>query len=139
MRAAAAIVCAVMVTFWAPLSLRADDRPARDPVLSALVAATDFVAPEFAADALIRLSGSARITDPSWRLELLEQAFQRTWGAQDQFRRSSPPDIPIDSRQGADMFASSTALNRVSLQVRIAQLMALVNPQRALDRFEWID
>jgi hypothetical protein len=30
-------------------------------------------------------------------------------------------------------------LNRVSLQVRIAQVMALVDPQRAVDRFEWID
>src|SRR4029077_5843081 len=116
-----------------------DDKAPRDPVLSALVADTDLVAPDFAADALIRLSSSSRITDSAWRLELLEQAFQRTWGAQDQFRRSSPPGIPPDSRQGADLVASATALNRVSLQGRIAQVIALFNPQRALDRFEWID
>jgi hypothetical protein len=128
-----------MVTAAAVLVLRADDHRPRDPVLSALVASTDLVAPEFAADALIRLSGSSRITDPAWRLELLEQAFERSWGAQDQFRRSSPPGIPTDSRQGADLLASSSALNRVSLQVRIAQVMALADPQRALDHFEWID
>jgi len=139
MRAAAGLACAVMVTVAATLVVRADDRSPRDPVLSALVADTNLVPPEFAADALIRLSSSSRITDSSWRLELLEQAFQRTWGAQDQVRRSSPPGIPTDSRQGADLLASSTALNRVSLQARIAQVMALLDPQLALDRFEWID
>jgi hypothetical protein len=128
-----------MLTVAATLVLRADDKPPRDPVLSALVADTDFIAPEFAADALIRLSSSSRINDPSWRLELLEQAFLRAWGAQDQYRRYFPPVIPPDTRQGAELLASSTALNRVSLQVRIAQVMALVDPQRALDRFEWID
>jgi hypothetical protein len=139
MRAVAGFACAVMLTVAATLGVRADDKPPRDPILSALVADTDLLAPEFAADALIRLSSSNRITDSSWRLELLEQAFERAWGAQDQYRRSFPPVIPPDSRQGADLLASSTTLNRVSLQVRIAQVMALVDPPRAVDRFEWID
>jgi hypothetical protein len=136
---AAGVVCALMVAAAAGLVLRAADLPARDAEISALVADTDLVPPEFAADALIRLSGSSRITDASWRLELLDQAFQRTYGAQDQYRRSSPPGIPPDSRQGAELFASTTALNRLSLQVRIAQVMALTDPRRGREIFEWID
>jgi len=135
---AAAIACAMMVA-TAMVVVRAGDLPARDSVIAALVADTDFVAPDFAADALVRLAGSSRITDPAWRLELLDQAFERTYAMQERYRRWSPPGLPPDSRQGADLFASSTALNQVSLQVRIAQTMAVTDPRRGRDRFEWID
>jgi hypothetical protein len=128
-----------MLAAAAGLVLRADDRPPRDADLSVLVADTDLVPADFAADALIRLSGSSRITDHAWRLELLDQAFQRTYGAQDQYRRSSPPGVPPDSRQGAELFAATTALNRLSLQVRIAQMMAMIDPRRGRELFEWID
>jgi len=129
-----------MVVAAAGLVLRADDRPSRDPRIQELVDATDLVAPEFAADALIRLSGSPRITDRLWRRELLDQAYMRAYGAQAQYRRSAPPgNIPPDSRQGAQLLADATALNRVSLQVRTAQLMAYTDPIRARELFEWID
>src|SRR5262245_17305927 len=123
----------------ATLSVRADDRPARDPIISNLAADTSLVPPDFAADALIRLATSSRVIDSSWRLELLDLAFERTYGAQEQYRRSAGPGIPPDSRQGADLFAYATALNRLSLQVRIAQTMALVDVRRGRERFEWID
>ena len=133
-----AIGCAMMAAA-AIVALGANDRPARDAVIGALVADTDLVAPDFATDALIRLAGSSRITDPAWRLELLDQAFERSYGVEEPYRRWSPPGVPPDSRQGADLFASSTALNRLSLQVRIAQTMAVTDPVRGRDRFEWID
>jgi len=135
----AAGIAWAIVAAAATLVVRADAMPPRDAVISALVADTDLVAADFAADALIRLSTSSRITDPSWRLELLDQAFFRTYAAQEPYRRSSPPGIPADSRQGAENFASAAALNRVSLQVRIAQTMATIDPRRGRDRFEWID
>jgi len=133
-------VCATMVVAAVGLVLRADDRRPRDAQIQALVEATDLVAPEFAADALIRLSGSPRITDRLWRRELLDQAYLRAYGVQQQYRRGSPPGlVPPDSRQGAQLFADATSLNRVSLQVRIAQLMASTDPIRARELFEWID
>jgi len=135
------IVCATLAVAAAGLVLRADgDRPSRDARIQALVEATDLVAPEFAADALIRLSTSSRITDVSWRRELLDEAYYRAYAAQDQYRRWSPPGfIPPDSRQGAQLLADATSLNRMSLQVRVAQLMASTDPGRARELFEWID
>src|SRR5262245_38606524 len=135
-----AAIAGAIVAAAATLVLRADDRSRRDPEVSVLVADTDLVAPDFAADALIRLSTSPRITDPAWRLELLDQAFDRTYAAQEPYRRASPHGIiPPDSRQGADLFAFETARNRVTLQVRIAQTMAALDPRRGRERFEWID
>jgi len=140
MRGALRIMCATIVVAAAGLVLRADDRPSRDARIQELVDATDLVAPEFAADALIRLSGSPRITDRQWRRELLDQAYMRAYAAQGQYRRSAPPEnIPPGSRQGAQLLAEATSLNRVSLQVRIAQLMAYTDPIRARELFEWID
>src|SRR5262245_50188039 len=112
----AAIACAIAAAVATPM-LRADAPPPRDAVIRALAADTDLVAPDFAADALIRLSTSSRITDPAWRLELLDQAFDRSYAAQESYRRASPHGvIPPDSRQGAALFAYEPALNRVSLQ-----------------------
>ena len=92
-----------------------------------------------AADVMIRLAGSARVADPAWRRELLDEAFMRAYGAQEQYRRSSGQPIPPDSRQGAQFLAFATALTRVSLQVRVSQLMAFTDPTRARELFEWID
>jgi len=128
----------------AGLVLRAQDRStpfkrAGDTEIRDLVAATALVPPEFAADALIRLSGSSRVTDASWRRELLNDAFLRAYGAQDQYRRSSTLGVPPDSKQGAQILAYTAPLTRVSLQVRAAQMMALVDPREARELFEWID
>src|SRR2546426_768686 len=57
-----------------------------------------------------------------------------TLHAQAPSRPSPPPP-----RQGADLLASSMSLNRVSLQVRAAQLMAFVDQRGARELFEWID
>ena len=63
----------------------------------------------------------------------------RAYGAQEQYRRSSAQPIPPDSRQGAQFLALATALTRVSLQVRVSQLMAFTDPTRARELFEWIE
>ena len=141
MRCLRIIVCAAVAVAAAGFVLRADgDRPSRDARIQALVDATDLVAPEIAADALIRLSTSSRITDRSWRRELLDEAFIRAYGAVDQYRRWAPPaSVPPDSRQGAQLLADATSLNRLSLQVRAVQLMASADPVRARELFEWID
>ena len=138
MRLSHALVCAAIVAS-AGLPIRAQEFPPRDPNIQSLVDAAASVPPEFAADALIRLSGSPKITEDAWRRELLDEAFFRAYGAQEQYRRSALQPVPPDSRQGANDLASATALNRVSLQVRAAQLMAFVDPARAHELFEWID
>src|SRR5258705_4055509 len=77
----------------------------RDPVIEVFAADAAALPPEFAADVMIRLAGSARVADPAWRRELLDEAFMRAYGAQEQYRRSSSQPIPPDSRQGAQFLA----------------------------------
>ena len=114
-------------------------RPRRDPALEMLAGDAAGLPPELAADALIRIAASPRVADITWKRELLTEAFFHAYGARDGYRRSTPQSIPPDTRQGAQIFAYATSLNRVSLQVRAAQLMAYVDPPRARELFEWID
>ena len=112
---------------------------ARDPRIAQLASDAEALPPEFAADALIRIAASARVTDNAWKASLLTDAFFKSYSVREAYRRSTPQSIPIDTRQGAQLMASATSLNRLSLQVRIAQLMAFLDARRARELFEWID
>ena len=143
MRLLPVLVVLALATLPSGVSLDAQTNPARgeperDAATESLVNAAEVVAPEFAADALLRLSTSPRV-DPAWRREIVDDAFFRAYGAQEQYRRSTPQPLSPDTRQGANQLAYSTALTRVSLQVRAARLMAFVDPDRARELFEWID
>ena len=107
-------------------------------MIESLVVDARAVPPEFSADVLLRLTGSTRILDTEWRRELIEEAYLRAYSAWDAYRVTATSTSP-NSRQGAQVIASDTALTRVSLQVRAAQLMASVDPVRAREMFEWID
>jgi len=111
----------------------------RDPRLVRLASDAQALPVEFAADALIRLAGSARVADDAWKGALLTEAFFDAYSAREAYRRSTPASVQIDTHQGAQLMASAMSLNRVSLQVRTAQLMALIDPRRARELFEWID
>jgi hypothetical protein len=111
----------------------------RDPALQTLANDAAALPPELAADALIRIASSARVTSNSWKHELLTEAFFKAYAAREAYRRSTPQAIPQETRQGAELLASAMSLNRVSLQVRAAQLMAFVDQRRARELFEWID
>jgi hypothetical protein len=137
-RRACSIVCAAaMLLAGADLGAQAPSR--FDVAVHALASDAETLPPELAADALIRIAGSARVTENAWKGGLLTQAFFKAYGAHDAYRRSTPQSIPQDTRQGAALLASAMSLNRVSLQVRAAQLMAFVAPARARELFEWID
>jgi hypothetical protein len=123
----------------APANARGQEAPARDPLLIALAGDAANAPPEFAADAMIRIASSSRMVDAAWRHQLLDEAFMRAYGAREPYRRTSTQPIPPDTRQGAQQLASTTALTRLSLQVRAAQLMAFDDPERARELFEWID
>ena len=92
---------------------------------------------EFEADALLRISQSARIDDGR-RRNLLTEAFMRAYSAPEAYRRISF-GVPEDSRQGAQALTYDTRLTRVSLQVRATQLMATIDPARARELFQWIE
>jgi hypothetical protein len=112
--------------------------PPHDTVIESLFGDASAVPPEFGADALIRLSMSSRVPT-AWRRELLDEAFFRAYGAQEQFRRRAGEPLSPNTRQGADLLSYATPLTRVSLQVRVVELMRFVDPRRARELFEWIE
>ena len=135
----AAGVCAAAIVLGAALHAQTASQPPRhDPAIELLVGDAGSLPPEFNADVLIRLSGSPKV-DTAWRRELLDEAFMRAYGAPEQYRRATTGQVPPDSRQGAQVFAYATALTRVTLQVRVVELMAFVDADHARELFEWIE
>ena len=128
-RAACYLVSVAMAMGIADLGAQAP--PKRDPALQTLANDAAALPPELAADALIRIASSARVTSTSWKRELLTEAFFKAYAARDAYRRSTPQSIPQETRQGAELLASAMSLNRVSLQVRATQLMAYVDQRGA--------
>ena len=116
----------------------AADQPPHDPRIELLVTDAYAAPPEFAADALLRIAGSARVTDREWKRQLLDEAFLRAYQAPEAYRRTSAR-IPPESRQGAEVQAAETGLNRITLQARVVQLMATFAPARARELFEWMN
>jgi hypothetical protein len=137
MRLARGVLCATLAA-TSGAALLAQEPPARVPPIEALIADAQMVAPEFAADALIRIAGSPQV-GAATRRALLDEAFLRAYSARDDHRLGSVLEIPPDTRQGALRFAYATSLNRLSLQVRAAQMMASIDPPRGREIFEWIE
>jgi hypothetical protein len=114
------------------------ERRIRESPLDTLIAEARAVPAEFSADTLIRLAGFPQISTAT-KIELLDEAFHRAPSARDEYRLSARPELPDDSRQGAQRQAYATGLNRVSLQSRAVQQMAFIDPPRGRELFEWID
>jgi hypothetical protein len=139
MMRAVTLLSALLVSA-APLASAANAPARRDPAIVSLASDAAAAPSEFSADTLIRIAGSARVTDRAWKRQLLDDAFVAAYGAVVPYRRTSPPAwVPRDSRQGAQMQAEDAPITRVSLQTRAAQLMATIAPDRARELFEWID
>jgi hypothetical protein len=130
-----AVLCTCL-TRAAAASLSAQAPPAAESSLERLIVDARRAPPEFEADALLRIAVSRGLTDRR-RLEILNEAFQRAYGAQESYRRISY-GVPPDSRQGAQSLTYDSRLTRVSLQVRATQMIAIVDPRRARELFEWI-
>jgi hypothetical protein len=114
------------------------DAPKHDPRVEQLVTDAYGAPPEFAADVMLRIAGSARVTDPEWKQQLVTEAFLRAYASTESYRRTALR-VPPDSRQGAEVEAYDTGLNRATLQVRAVQLMLSLSPTRARELFEWMD
>src|SRR5262245_33429582 len=138
-RRACSLVCVAAMLAVPAGHARAQTRAPLDRALRTLADDAAALPPELAADALIRIASSARLTDNAVKRELLRNAFFKAYAVGEAYRRSTPQPLPQETRQGVDLLASSMSLNRVSLQVRAAQLMAFVDPRAGRELFEWID
>jgi hypothetical protein len=132
------LVCAAMVVAASSLGLSGQERPALSSDFNTLVADARGLPADFSADALIRLSGSSRIT-PASRRDLLEEAYMRAYATYDDHRRSTTGSLQPESRQSAQRSAYDSGLTRLTLQIRAAQLLAFTDAARARELFEWID
>src|SRR5262245_48034561 len=103
----------------------------RDKGIESLAVDARGVPPEFSADVLLQLAGSPRVTEQRWRRELIEEAYLRAYSASDSYRVTATAGATPNNRQGAQVIASDTALTRVSLQTRAAQLMVTLDSRRA--------
>lgn len=113
--------------------LLAAGRPAD---LEALAGAARSLPAEFAADALIRIAGSDRAGDPSWRRELLEDAFRLSVNAQEPFKQAG--EISSKSREGFAARAFSQDLDALSLQLRAVRELLRLDKRGARELFTQI-
>jgi len=141
-RRAGRFVCAAVVVMAADAYAQPaapSPRPRRDAALEAVAATAVSLPPELAADALLRIASSPRVTDREWKRELLIESFFRAYSAHEPYRQATAQAVAPDTGDGARLFAYATSLNRVSLQARAAQMMALVDGPEARELFQWID
>src|SRR5439155_13797902 len=126
------LACAALVVALASLGMYAQEPATLSAALTDLISDARGLPSEFAADALIRLSGSSRLS-PAIRRELLEEAFMRAYAAPADYRRSTTMSLRPDSRQSAQQLAYDTGLTRLTLQARTSQMMAFTDSPRALE------
>ncbi len=92
--------------------------------------------PEFAADALLRIAESGKVTTPETRRDLVEQAFRLASGAKFQVRMRGVPGSTVDTRSGYLSQAYDLKLDVVSLQSRAVLDMAAIDPRKSRELFQ---
>lgn len=91
--------------------------------------------PEFAADALLRVSESGKITDRAARRDLIEQAFRLSGSAKFPVRMRGAPGSTTDTRSGYLSLAYDLKLDSLSLESRAVEDLLLVDPAKARELF----
>jgi hypothetical protein len=94
--------------------------------------------PEFAADLLLRVAESGKLTDQDWKQELIEEAFRLAPSVQQPVKRVTLPSNPTDTRAGFLASALELKLDALSLQCRAVSAMLAVNKQKARELFTQI-
>ena len=90
--------------------------------------------PEFAADALLKLAESNKITDAAWKRELLEEAFRIAGAVQEPVKRENA-EGNVDTRTGYLALALNYKLDALSLRCRAVRAMLKVDKARARELF----
>lgn len=133
MRALLAIHLAI---WWAGLT-GAAEVPKHPKDLQSLVDRVPLAPPELAADILIRIATSGRVTDKTWKIEMLEDAFQLAGHATYPIRivGAVPQANVTDSDIGVLWAALDEKLDALALRCRIAHIMLELDKKRALEMF----
>jgi hypothetical protein len=94
--------------------------------------------PEFAADLLMRIAASDKVSDATWKRELIEESFRLASATQQPFKRTALPSSPTDTRTGFLASAFGLNLDTLSLQCRAVNAMLSIDKQRARGLFREI-
>ena len=108
--------------------------PKRSKEILGLVDQARGLAPEFSADALLRIAGSRLISETKWKQELIEEAFRSGAHAQLAFRRKSVSHT--DTRPSHE--AWDHGLEALTLQTRAVEALIPLDPLRARTMYEEI-
>src|SRR5947209_12563666 len=120
----------------APARTAQRKRPPRPAELEALVVDARALPPEFAADVLLRLVESGKITERAWQRELLEEAFRTAGGAQQPIKRRIAPGLNYAyTREDYEARAFGLNLDTMSLRLRAVNTMLKVDKRKARELF----
>lgn len=116
------------------------NRPIRPVEIENLVGEAYYAPAEFAADALIHIAGSNRVTDKQWKKELLEAAFRFAAEAQQPVQRKSAVvgNYSVDTDAGYLSHAFERKLDALSLRSRVVRAMLAIDKRRTRDMFSEI-
>ncbi len=103
--------------------------------LVSLIASVQSAPPEFAADLLIVIAESARVTESDWKKELLDQAFGVAADCQYSMPQKSVGPYPVDTRAGYLGAAFRLKLDALSLRCRVVESMLRLDKAKALRLF----
>lgn len=114
-------------------------RPAKRPVeILNILSEASAAPPEFAADVLIRVARSKKVQDPSWKREMLEEAFRLASKSEHKIKRDYAGEV-MDTREGYLSMALALKLDSLSLQSKAVTAMLSVDKQRAREMFSEIN
>jgi len=107
----------------------------RDEDIKVLIGYARRAPREFAADSLMRIAESGKVTDQQLRRELIEESFQVAASAQNPTKRTIMPGTVIDTRAGYLSNAFRSDLDTLSLQCRAVNAMMAVDKRKARKLF----
>ena len=129
-----ALLAIQLALWWAGLT-GANEVPKHPKELQSLVDRVPLAPPELAADILIRIATSGRVTDRTWKREMLEGAFRLA--AHATFPMKIVGAVPqarwTDSDIGVLRAALDEKLDALALRCRIVHIMLGLDKKMALE------
>ena len=114
------------------LSAQQADPPKRPKETLALLDEARALPPEFCADVLLKVAGSARIPDARWKRELIEEAFTTGAHAPLPYQRKAYGQA-VEARWSQEYWENG--LEALTLEARAVETMLALDPQRAASMF----
>ncbi len=127
------LTCLFLIAVWLPA-----EPPKLPEPYQSIAEQAHSVSPEFAADALLRVMESHKITNAEAQRDLVEQAFRLAASAKFHLRRRGLPGSMVDTRSGYLSRAYDLKLDALSLASRAVRDMVPIDGTRARAMFQEI-